>query len=65
MIDISAVLLTIVSLTGIGLLLHIKRRQNGLLSILGELVVLLVVPAMKSRDTRGRHPALPVLSFRR
>ncbi len=43
-IDISAVLLIIVSLTGIGLLLYIKRRRrNGLLSTLGGLVVLLVV----------------------
>lgn len=43
-IDISAVLLIIVSLTGIGLLLYIKRRRrNGLLSTLGGLVVLVLI----------------------
>lgn len=43
-IDVSAVLLIIVSLTGIGLLLYIKRRRrNGLLSTLAGLVVLVVI----------------------
>jgi hypothetical protein len=43
-IDISAVLLILVSLTGIGLLLYIKRRRNkGFLTTLGGLMVLLIV----------------------
>jgi uncharacterized protein len=43
-IDISAVLLIIVSLTGIGLLLYIKRRRRkGLLTTLGGLLVLLAI----------------------
>ena len=43
-IDLSAGLLIIVSITGIALLLYIKRRRrNGLLSTLGGFVVLLVI----------------------
>ncbi|MFT4177775.1 MAG: PepSY-associated TM helix domain-containing protein [Luteolibacter sp.] len=43
-VDISAILLIIVSVTGIGLLLYIKRRRkNGLLSTLGGFAVLLLV----------------------
>lgn len=43
-IDISAVVLIIVSLTGIGLLLYIKRRRNkGFLTTIGGLAVLLVI----------------------
>ncbi len=43
-IDLSAVLLIIVSLTGIALLLYIKRRRrNGLLSTLGGFLILLVI----------------------
>ncbi|MBX3740635.1 MAG: PepSY-associated TM helix domain-containing protein [Akkermansiaceae bacterium] len=43
-IDISAILLIIVSLTGIALLLYIKRRRRtGLLSSLGGLAVLLLI----------------------
>lgn len=43
-IDISAVLLIIVSATGIALLLYIKRRRrNGLLSMLGGFAILLIV----------------------
>lgn len=43
-IDLSAILLIIVSLTGIGLLLYIKRRRrNGFLTTVGGLLVLLAV----------------------
>ncbi len=43
-IDLSAGLLIIVSVTGIALLLYIKRRRrNGLLSTVGGLLVLLVI----------------------